>query len=94
MDLLRNKLDWGETVQYFRTMRLESYLAEIGQKQKHFATEWGIAQSAVWRICNGGDVRGRIWAKISVATKGKVQPGDHHPFVPKVKRGRPLGKKS
>lgn len=73
-------------------MRLESYLAEIGQTQNAFAKEWGIVQSAVWRICHKGDVRGRIWAIIAVATKGRVQPGDHHPFVPKAKRGRPPGK--
>ena len=85
-------VDRREIVQYCRTMRLESYLAEIGQTQNAFAVEWGIVQSAVWRICHGGDVGGRIWAKLAVATKGKVQPGDHHPFVPEAKRGRPLGK--
>jgi predicted transcriptional regulator len=73
-------------------MRLESYLAEIGQTQNAFAEEWGIVQSAVWKLCDGKDVRGRMWAKIAVATKGKVTPGDHFPFVPPAKRGRPLGK--
>ena len=87
-----NKVDRREAVEYCRTMRLESYLAEIGQTPYAFAKEWDFAQSAVWRICHNGDARGRIWAKLAVATKGKVTPGDHHPFVPPVKRGRPPGK--
>jgi len=74
-------------------MRLEVYLAEIGQTQNAFAEEWGIVQSAIWKLCHGKDVRGPLWAKIAVATKGKVTPGDHFPFVPEAKRGRPPGKK-
>lgn len=58
-------------------MRLEQYLYERGESQKAFAARAGVQQSAVSRLCNGGDVRGKVWARITTATGGKVTPKDH-----------------
>jgi predicted transcriptional regulator len=58
-------------------MKLEHYLSERAETQDSFAKRAKIPQSAVSRLCHGGDVRGRIWARISVATAGLVRPEDH-----------------
>ena len=60
-------------------MRLEQYLYERNEKQVAFAKRAGIPQSAVSRVCNGGDVRGRYWARITCASGGKVRPEHHFP---------------
>ena len=62
-----------------RPVRLEQYLYDRGERQAVFAKRAGIPQSAVSRVCNGGDVRGRFWARIAVASGGKVRPEHHFP---------------
>lgn len=65
-------------------MRLEQYLYERGETQVSFAKRGQIPQSAVSRVVNGGDVRGRYWARITAATGGKVRPEDHFPVSAKA----------
>ncbi len=73
-----------------RHMRLEDWIPQNDGLQKDFAKRADIAQPIVSRICNFGDARGRVWAKIGKATNGEVTPADH--FPPPPKRGRPPGK--
>jgi len=74
-----------------RHMRLEQWIPQNDGMQKDFAKRAGIAQPIVSRICNFGDARGRVWAKVIKATNGEVSPVDH--FPPPARRGRPpLGK--
>lgn len=69
--------------------RLEDWIPDHDGLQLLFAKRAGIAQSIVSRVCNKGDARGRVWAKIETATGGEVTPLDH--FPPKKRRGK--GKK-
>ncbi len=71
-------------------MRLEHWLEENDERQLAFAKRAGIHQSVVSRLCNGGDARGPVWARIGLATKGSVQPSDHFP-PPRKRRVRGQG---
>ena len=83
-------LTGGNDSTIMRHMRLEEYIPKHDGLQQDFAKRADIAQPIVSRICNFGDARGRVWAKVIKATDGKVTPIDH--FPPPAKRGRPPGK--
>lgn len=61
-------------------MTLAEYLAETGESQRAFARRAQVSDTQIWRLCNGhGDVGGRTWVRIAVATKWLVRPEDHFP---------------
>lgn len=59
--------------------KLKPYLAKEDEWQKDFAIRADLPQSAVSRLCNDGDVRGKYWARVMRATKGEVTPLDYFP---------------
>lgn len=67
-------------------MKLRPWIKENDGTQMKFAKRARIQQSAVSRICLGGDARGRVWACIATATDGEVTPLDH--FPPTKRRGK------
>lgn len=58
-------------------MTLMKYLEMRNETQIHFADRSGVPRSSINRICLGLDAGGRQWAKIMVATRGRVRPDTH-----------------
>jgi len=84
-------LDTKKSADRFRPMKLNDYLSARGETQWDFAARAGIYQSAVSRLLNGGDLKGRHWAKIALATGGAVRPEDHWPPARPRKRSGKRG---
>lgn len=62
-----------------RQFTLREFLSITMESQSAFSARSGVPQSAISRLCNGGDVCGRHWARIMRASRGMVTPEIHFP---------------
>ena len=61
-------------------MTLSDYLHKQRESQRSFARRAGIHESTISRVLHGErDMMGEQWAKVHVATRGRVKPIDHYP---------------